>query len=274
MTSAAVPDAEQKFSQLLRNLREARSALLAFSGGVDSSFLLKAMQLAKMEFLAVTAVSETTPAADLEAAQTLASLLAAPHLMIRTSELSNEAFAVNPPDRCFHCKNELFSKLHEVRHERQFGHLFDGSTADDLRDYRPGRRAGALHGVRSPLAEAALSKDEIRALSRAAGLPNWHRPASPCLSSRIPYGQRITVEDLRRIAAAEQIIKDAGIEEVRVRVQGTTARIEVNPADMHRLIEEPLRTRIANAFRQLGFAFVSVDLEGFRSGSMNRLLNG
>jgi uncharacterized protein len=262
----------EKYSRLLALLRQSGSAALAFSGGVDSSFLLKAMRVSETRVLAVTAISETMPVRDRENCTALVREIGADHLIIQTDELANESFVKNTPERCFFCKDELFKKLKEIAAEKGLRFLFDGSNADDSGDYRPGRKAAALHGVRSPLAECGLSKKEIRALSRELGLTTWDRPSSPCLSSRIPYGRRITPEGLLRVEKAEEFIRSLGVNEVRVRDHGDSARIEVGEEDMTTLLSPSNRRSIAGRLKSLGFHFVSLDLEGFRSGSMNRVL--
>lgn len=268
------PDQEldRKFAALLALLRNTRTAVLAFSGGVDSTFLLKAMDLSAMQFMAVTAVSPTMPEGDYRRALSFVEAAGTRHLTIRTAELANENFVRNAPDRCFHCKNELFGMLKEIAEKQQMHHIFDGTNADDLHDYRPGRKAAGLHGVRSPLAECGLTKQDIRSLSQRLGLGTWDHPASPCLSSRFPYGHRITEDGLKRVDDAEQFLKSLGLRLVRVRDHGDIARIEVQGDDMQRMIEPATRLLVAERFRQLGYAYVSLDLEGYRTGSMNRVL--
>lgn len=273
MSPDGPPASEQKFSALLSLLKESGSALLAFSGGVDSSFLLKAMQLSGMKVLAVTALSDTMPADDYDSAVAFAKAEGVEHIVIRSSELDNEEFTRNAPDRCFHCKDGLFGRLTAIARERGFMHVFDGSNADDLSDYRPGRKAAAAHQVRSPLAESGFSKAEIRERSRELGLATWDRPSSPCLSSRFPYGQRITIAALKRVEAAESFIKTFGIHEVRVRDHGETARIEVGEEDFRTFLDPGTRRLVAEKLRSLGYSFISVDLEGYRTGSMNRVLD-
>lgn len=271
MSSEEIP-LPRKFSDLLSFLRKSKSAVLAFSGGVDSSFLLKAMDMSGMRLLAVTAVSKTIPGKDALRAEAFARSAGVEHLVIRTEELRNEAFAGNPPDRCFHCKDELFRKLRVIAEEGGYGSIFDGSNADDLLDYRPGRKAAALHGVMSPLAECGFSKKEIRRMSRELGLSSWDQPSSPCLSSRFPYGRRITPEALARVEAAEAFITTFGPRDLRVRDHGDVARIEVNEEDIDILTRPENRRLITGKLRSLGYEFISLDLSGYRSGSMNRVL--
>ena len=261
-----------KFVQLLSLLTGAESAVLAFSGGVDSSFLLRAMKMAGMRFLAVTGCSETLPEKDVRQAVSFAEREDAEHRVIRTGEMQNESFIANPPDRCFYCKQDLFRRLRDIAENENYRCIFDGSNADDLNDYRPGIKAAALYAVRSPLAESSLSKQDVRLISKDLGLETWDRPASPCLSSRFPYGQRITANLLKRVEKAEEFIKNLGITTVRVRVHQDMARIEVPENDLSFFLEKDVRHRVADALRALGFGFVSLDLEGFRSGSMNRSL--
>ncbi len=275
MSDAAAPSpAGRKFSELVDVLRQAGEAVLAFSGGVDSSFLLKAMKVSGMKALAVTAFSETMPESELKRAVAFAKEEGVEHVVIRGGEMSNEAFVSNPPQRCFFCKDGLFRRLRAIAKERHIGEVFDGSNADDLGDYRPGRRAAELHCVRSPLAECNFSKEEIRATSRELGLSAWDRPSSPCLSSRFPYGRRITPEALRRVERAEAFLRGLGVRDVRVRNHDDTARIEVPEEDMLILLDPSNRRRVAEELRFLGYAFISLDLEGFRSGSLNRVLEG
>jgi len=261
---------DQKLSSLITRLTDVPSALLAFSGGVDSSFLLRAMKLSGIPFLAITGQSETVPEKDLQQASSFALQEGVQHRVIMTGELQNESFLNNPPDRCFFCKQDLFQRMRQIAEEESFEALYDGSNADDLKDFRPGRKAARLYGVQSPLAEAGLSKDEIRQLSKKLGLAAWNRPSSPCLSSRFPYGQRITLPLLRRVEQAEEFLKSIGIEIVRVRIHNDVARIELPENEMALLLKN--RQAVADRLKALGFNFVSLDLEGFRSGSLNRVL--
>ena len=272
MSSAAADPVFRKFDDLLSSLRLAESAVLAYSGGVDSSFLLKAMAVSGIRFLAVTAFSETMPEKDYNHALSFTKETGVEHLVIHTDELSNESFVSNPPDRCFFCKEELFRKLREIAAERSCEHLFDGTNIDDLSDYRPGLKAAALYGVRSPLAESGFAKEDIRRMSRELGLSTWDRPSSPCLSSRFPYGRRITISGLRQVEQAEEFLREFGLQEVRVRNHGDIARIEVGEKDMQVILATDNRRKITEALKALGFSFVSLDLEGHISGSMNRAL--
>jgi uncharacterized protein len=262
-----------KLAALISLLTGSESAVLAFSGGVDSSFLLKAMKLSGMRTLAVTSVSETMPKKALTEAKAIAEEMGADHLIIKTEELQNESFAVNPPDRCFHCKDELFTKLSEIAEGGSYRFVFDGSNADDLNDYRPGRRAAEAHGVRSPLAECGISKNEIRTFSKDLGLSTWDKPSSPCLSSRFPYGRRITAEALARVERAEEYLRSLGLTDLRIRDHGDTARIEVSEELIQQLAAPLLRRDIVVKLKECGYKFIALDLEGYRSGSMNRVLD-
>jgi len=258
-----------KYRKLLSVLYEIESAVLAFSGGVDSTFLLKALKESGICALAVTAYSETMPAAELENAVTLAKTINVAHRVITTDELSNPDFTCNPKDRCFYCKDELFSKLTAIARDEKYRFVLDGSNYDDLSDWRPGRQAAARHGVRSPLLEAELLKDEIRVLSKEMGLPTWSKPSSPCLSSRFPYGVRITRDALKRVEDAESFIKGLGFGDLRVRSYNDMAKIEVDAAALPRFLEKEMREFVVQRIKALGFKCVSIDLEGFRSGNLN-----
>ncbi len=258
-----------KYQRLLSILHEIESAVLAFSGGVDSTFLLKAMKESGISALAVTAFSETMPGAELESAVALAKTIGIMHRVITTDELSNPDFTSNPKERCFYCKDELFSRLTAIARTEKYRFVVDGSNCDDLSDWRPGRQAAAKHAVRSPLLEAGLSKDEIRALSKEMGLQTWAKPASPCLSSRFPYGTVITKDALKRVEAAEAFIKGLGFGDLRVRSYNDMAKIEVDAAELPRFIDKEMREFVVQHIKALGFKYVSIDLEGFRSGKLN-----
>ncbi|MBF0163308.1 MAG: ATP-dependent sacrificial sulfur transferase LarE [Magnetococcales bacterium] len=265
-------DLSARRQRLEADLRGLERVLVAFSGGVDSAFLVAATHAAGIPYLAVTARSLTMPARDLADALALVTRFGWNHRLIDSQEMADPAFTRNAPDRCFHCKNELFGRLTELAAQEGFAHVLDGTTLDDLNDYRPGMQAKQRHAVVSPLLGAGLSKADVRALSRAAGLPTWDKPASPCLSSRIPYGEPIIPESLRMVEAAENGLRALGFATLRVRKQGQTARIELPVAQIPRLLDGPLRQEVIRLVRDCGFGFVTLDLEGFSSGKLNRVI--
>jgi uncharacterized protein len=223
--------------------------------------------------LAATAQSETYSERELHQAREVAASLGVRHVVFTTSELDLPGFRDNPVDRCYWCKRELLGQLQELAAREGLAYVVDGAQASDRHDHRPGARAAEELGVRAPLAEADLTKEEIRELSRVRGLPTWDAPARACLASRFPYGDEISAEKLRQVAAAEDLLREAGFGQLRVRHHGDTARLEVPVADLPRLVQEPLRSRLVDALKQLGFIYVTLDLQGFRSGSMNEPLN-
>jgi pyridinium-3,5-biscarboxylic acid mononucleotide sulfurtransferase len=263
-------DLNDKYSRLLGILKDLDSVILAFSGGVDSTFLLRALKDSGIRTLAITASSETMPASDLRNAEDLAAMTGVPFRAIATSELDNPDFTRNPKDRCYYCKDELFSKLTKIALAEGYAAVIDGNNTDDLSDWRPGRKAALAHGVKSPLIDAGFTKDAIRKLSKKLGLPTWSKPASPCLASRFPYGMMITKDGLKRVGDAESFLKCLGFVELRVRSHpGDIARIEAPISDLERLVGKEIREKISLRFRELGFKYVTVDINGFRSGNLN-----
>ncbi len=261
---------EQKWDHLRALLRDMPGAVLAYSGGVDSSLLLRAAaEVMAPRLIAVTAVSETYPASELLSAQEFARSLGVAHEILPTEELASEEFVRNTPDRCYHCKKELYAKLRRIAEAKDIPGVIEGSNTDDLRDYRPGRRAVQEFSVRSPLVEAGLSKAEVRELAHRMKLPMWDKPSLACLSSRIPYGTRVTAGLLRTIEAAEDQLRVLGFRQARVRHYGAIARIEVERSEFGRLIDGETSRQIVTAFKGLGYTYVCLDLEGYRTGSMN-----
>ena len=262
-----------KYDRLVELLRELDSVVVAFSGGVDSTLLARAARDALGErAVLVTADSETYPASELDEARRLGALLDMRHLVVRTEELQNPEYARNPVNRCFFCKEELFARLAPIAEREGCRALVYGANMDDLGDHRPGMQAARERGVRAPLIEAELWKEEIRTLSRELGLPTWDKPSFACLSSRFQYGDRITAEKLRQVDAAEAFVRSLGFRQFRVRHHDRLARIEVSHDEIARLWEDGRREAIVKHLRELGYVYVAVDLAGFQSGSANLLL--
>jgi len=262
---------ETKLDDLKKLVRQMGKVIVAYSGGTDSTLLLKvAHDELGEDAIAVTAVSPSTPRDELDSALRMAEEIGAQHLLIDSDELDNPDYVANSPQRCYHCKHLRFGKLLEMARDRGFAHVVEGNNLDDLGDHRPGMRAARELGVRSPLKEAALTKADIRALSRKLGLPTWNKPSGACLASRLPYGTPITSARLKQIEDAERFIRSLGISQLRVRLHGDVARIEAEAKDLPTLLEN--RSAIVNELRGLGFSYVTADLEGYRTGSMNETL--
>jgi pyridinium-3,5-biscarboxylic acid mononucleotide sulfurtransferase len=265
---------DEKRDALLKALGKLESCAVAFSGGVDSAVVAKAAAVALGDAaVAVTGASASLAEGELEAAERLAQLIGIRHMVIATDELSRPDYLKNAPDRCYHCKTELYTQLEALLPKLGVKTIVNGANADDLGDYRPGMQAATEHRIHSPLADCGITKADVRELAAGWGLPVWDKPATPCLSSRIAYGEEVTPDRLAMIDRAEQFLRSRGLMNLRVRYhRGDLARIEVPLADLPRLCEVELRRELSAELRRLGFKFITLDLEGFRSGSLNQLV--
>ncbi|MFC1676266.1 ATP-dependent sacrificial sulfur transferase LarE [Planctomycetota bacterium] len=268
-------DLQEKYNSLKQNLKSLGKVVVAYSGGVDSTFLLKVAvdTLGSDNVLACIGVSASLAGAQHDQAVSCAEEIRANTLELDIKELSDSRYSANKADRCFHCKSHLFSSLQDTAKEHHFENIVCGSNFDDKDDYRPGNRAAQVFGIHSPLMDAQLTKADIRQLSRQLNLPTADVPASPCLASRISYGLEVTEERLKQVEQAEDFLRSLGLAEFRVRHHKTIARIEVHAEDMNRVTIEPARSEIIEKFKSIGFKYVTVDLQGFRSGSLNESLS-
>jgi uncharacterized protein len=265
---------DDKLEQVKDELKVLGKVLVAFSGGVDSTFLLKiACDVLPGNVLAVTATSPTYPSYEYDEAVRIASDFNVPHRTVESNELSNKNFVENSPERCYHCKTELFTDLMEIAREEGYTAVLDASNADDVDDYRPGMKAARELGIKSPLKTAGFTKNEIRSLSRKLGLHTWDKPSFACLASRFPYGTHITAERLETVAEGERYLKDKGFKQFRVRHHAPIVRLELDEHGLVKLQEPKLRNDIIRKFKELGYLYVTLDMQGYRTGSLNEGLN-
>jgi len=270
LDAAALQKKEERLFEILRGMDR---VIVAYSGGTDSAYLAWAAGRALGErALLITADSASIPESHKRDAEEFARRFGLRHEYVTTSEFDNPAYSANNPDRCFHCKDELFTRLEQVGRERGIAGIVYGVNTDDLGDYRPGQNAASKHEIRAPLVEAGLSKAEIRELSRMAGLPTWDRPAAACLSSRIPYGTPVTIETVKTVEKGEEAVKALGFRQFRVRYHGDLVRLEIAPEEMPNALSAEMARRFTDIFKALGFLYVTLDLEGYRQGSFNERL--
>ena len=270
-TPALLREKQEKLFAVLRGLDR---LIVAYSGGADSAYLAwAAHQVLGDRVLAITADSASMPESHKRDAEQFVCQFGIPHEYVETHEFDNPDYLKNDANRCFHCKDELFVRLEKIGHERGIPHIVYGVNADDLGDYRPGQNAARQHQVKAPLVEAGLTKAEIRELSRLAGLPTWDRPASACLSSRIPYGTPVTIQNVKTVENGEEQLKSLGFRQFRVRYHGELVRLEIASDEMEKALTAEMARRFTAIFKQLGFKYVTLDLQGYRQGSMNEVLN-
>jgi pyridinium-3,5-biscarboxylic acid mononucleotide sulfurtransferase len=265
---------QAKQDQLIAALRAMGRVVVAYSGGADSAYLAwAAKQALGDDAIAVTADSASIPESHKRDAEAFATQFGIRHEYVTTTEFENPDYAKNGPDRCFHCKDELFAVLERLGRERGIAHIVYGVNRDDLGDYRPGQHAAKLHQVEAPLVAAGLTKAEIRALSREAGLPTWDRPAAACLSSRIPYGTPVTIQNVKQVELGEEEMKALGFRQFRTRFHGEIVRIEIAREELPRAMTIEMADRLTSIFKRLGYKYVALDLEGYRQGSLNEVLS-
>lgn len=273
-THSVTQTAEEKEQQLRRLMREMRTVLVAYSGGVDSSYLaLVATQELRHNAHCLMGISPSVAKSQRDEAERIAENFKFNYSTIRTRELDDPNYLANPTNRCYFCKQELYGRLSFFANERKIDYILDGANTDDTSDFRPGREAALENGVRSPLIEVGLSKAEIRELSKKQGMPTWDKPASPCLSSRIAYGVPVSIERLSKIERGEEFLRELGLREFRVRNHGELVRLEIASEELAKILSRTKTDLIAGKFRELGFRYVTLDLHGFRSGAMNEVLN-